>query len=125
MSAMDDWEQRRGARRARVRDEHSLSHASLRRFHEANPGFLHHPMVREVGHHLVTHAQRDDLERAGLSEAFRKRAGRDLTDSEVRDVHLRARAHGHPVRPAHELIEDAAQEIEKRIPELRRHGGRR
>jgi hypothetical protein len=111
---------RPGMHRARLRNEHALSHAHLRKFDADNPGFLDHPIVREVGHHLVTNAQREDLERSGLYDAFRKQAGRDPTDSELQDLHLHARAHGHPVRPAHQLIHDVASDIERRVPSLRR-----
>jgi hypothetical protein len=103
-------------------EEHARSHEHLRKFHEANPAFKH-PDVHALGHHLMTAAQREDLERAGLinHDIFREVAGRDLEDDDVHNLHLRARADGHRgVRGHKELVEHCAQEIERRIPSLKR-----
>jgi hypothetical protein len=109
---------RRGARRERIRDEHARSHDALRQFDQAHPAFLQHPVVLLVGHQLLSDAQRLDLANAGLLPAGH------VSDAQVNDLHLRARAGGHPVRSAGQLIEHAASECERRLPELKR-GGRR
>jgi len=56
---------------------------------------------------MMTDAQREDLERAGLldREKFREQHGRDVRASEIHDAHLHMRAHAsHRVRSTEQLI---------------------
>jgi hypothetical protein len=108
----------------RMRAEHARSHEHLRRFHAANPHVLSDPDTYMTAHGMMTEAQRDDLEHAGLydPEGFRKLSGgRDPSASEIHDAHLSARARGvKGVRQAHELIDHVAH----RLAPPRRANGR-
>jgi hypothetical protein len=92
----------------RLAEEHARSHGHLKRFHADNPGVLSNPETYQRAHDLMTDAQADDLERAGLidRELFRKQTGRDVRASEIHDAHLSVGAHApHRVRGASELID--------------------
>ena len=92
-----------------LREEHRRSYEHLARYHDANPGVLDNADTYMTAHGMMTEAQRDDLEHAGLydPEHFRKLSGgRDPSASEIHDHHLLARSHGvKGVRSASELID--------------------
>jgi hypothetical protein len=107
-----------GDHQARLRDEHARSHEHLRRYHGQNPGVLSNADTYRTAHGMMTEAQRDDLEHAGLydPDGFRKLSGgRDPSASEIHDKHLEARTHSvRGVRQVPELIDHVHGELKKR-----------
>jgi hypothetical protein len=102
--------------------EYERSHAHLRDFHARHPQFSH-PDVHAAGHRIVTAAQAEDLQQAGLlyPDIFQDVFKRPMNENDIHELHLRARAEGkYGIRSTPQLIEHAARELERRNPKLMR-----